>query len=341
MEHPQNQATASAQEIALIQPMNDIGKSILREKQLQAVGFNEVEREVIAFTKRAASASKKLKQHLPAAVDDIPIKYRQGAQHAITPGVTVPLGGPTFVVRPSAGRPRYTCGSSISVGNHRDAGSLGCLVRDAAGELFGLSNNHVSASCSYAGIGMPILAPGVIDVAPNSLTPFTVGFHQRALPMVAGSADNVSPADNMDAAIFRIHDPQLVSSFQGNAYDTPTQTVPLTAGLTVEKVGRTTGHTRGVVISQFVGAHAIQYRADIYGFSGIVYFSPMFAVIGVGAEFSTAGDSGSLVVALLPGGERRAVGIVVGGMSDSAAPGGTVSVIARLNLYWLHSVSPS
>ncbi len=170
------------------------------------------------------------------------------------------------------------------------------------------------------------MAPGVYDVAPGNLPPFTIGFHHVALPLIAGSADNVNASDNRDAAIFRISDPALVSSFQGNVYDTPAAHLPLAPGMQVEKFGRTTGHTRGVVISQLYGAHPIQYSAAQYGFNGIVSFDPAFIIVGAVEMFSDHGDSGSLITAIDAGGNRTAVGIIVGGMSDTAAPGGKVTV---------------
>lgn len=327
---PSKEVTATPAEMALVQPISDAGKAALRSKQLQSVGFNPAAGEVIAFLRRVVPTSKKVKALLPTSIDDVPIKYRQGAQNVIVPGPTQPSAGPSFVVRVAGGLSRYACGSSISVGNFRDAGTFGCLVRDGGGVLYGLSNNHVSGSCSYAGVGLPILAPGVFDVAPNSLPPFTIGFHVRALPMVAGSADNINPSANLDAAIFRIANDSQVSSFQGAAYDTPQLSSALASGLAVEKVGRTTGHTSGTVISQFIGAHPIQYKADIYGFSGLVFFNPMFAIVGTGTVFASAGDSGSLIVSVNAAGQRTAVGIVVGSMSDGAAPGGEITVAAPI-----------
>jgi hypothetical protein len=220
----------------------------------------------------------------------------------------------------------YTCGSSISVGNNRDAGTLSCLVRDPAGEIFGLTNNHVSGGCSYAGVGLPIVAPGIFDVAPGGLNPFTLGFHHHALPLIAGSPDNVDPKKNLDAAIFRVLSVDVVSSFQRDVYDTPASAGSLTPGMAVEKVGRTTGHTKGVVISQVYGANHILYQAQLYGFSGPVFFDPLFAISGDTVQFSDSGDSGSLVITTDGAGERKAVGIVVGSMNDGTAPGGKATL---------------
>jgi hypothetical protein len=278
------------------------------------------------FTKRVAPTSKKQLAALPANIDDVAIRYRQGVQTPIGAEPAAPLGGPAFIIRQVSGQSYYTCGSSISVGNWRDAGTLGCLVRNQHGIMHGLSNNHVTASCSFAGVGLPILAPGVYDVVPNGMPPFTIGFHTAALPMISGSADNVNPRENLDAAIFRIANELSVSSFQGNAYDTPTMTGALSPNMDVEKVGRTTGHTRGRVIGQIHGAHGIAYSAPLYGFTGVVSFEPVFAIVGLGDLFSDNGDSGSLITGIDAAGQRIAVGIVVGGMNDGSAPGGKTTI---------------
>jgi hypothetical protein len=317
--------TISTTETNLIKPIIDAGKNLLRSKKVQAVAFNDVNPAVIVLLRKAAP-SQKLAGFLPAQVDDVPISYRQGVQSPIGSDTALPHGAPIYIVRSVGSANHYTCGSSISVGNWRDAGTLGCLVKDSKNELFGMSNNHITGSCSFAGVGLPILAPGVVDVAPNALPPFTVGFHQAALPLIAGSTDNVDHTKNLDAAIFRIRDPSLVSSYQGVAYDTPPQVAPLVADLVVEKVGRTTGHTVGKVVGQMNGAYGFPYMAALYEFSGRVYFDGIFAISGSTGLFSDNGDSGALITALNSEGQRAAVGIVVGGTVDGKAPGGKLTM---------------
>jgi hypothetical protein len=46
---------ATPADMALIQPIKDKGKLILRAKQVQSVAFNEPQEEIIVFTKRQAS----------------------------------------------------------------------------------------------------------------------------------------------------------------------------------------------------------------------------------------------------------------------------------------------
>ncbi|MGY3619362.1 hypothetical protein [Bradyrhizobium sp. USDA 10063] len=311
-------------EMALIQPVSDAGRQALRSKEIEAIVFANGRDEITILTKRAAP-SKRMIGSLPATLDNVKICYRQGAQDPIGGDMGLPFAGPAYVVRSAGGRARYTCGSSISVGNCRDAGTLGALVRDQTEILYGLTNNHVSGACNFAAVGLPIIAPGVCDVAPNNLPPFTVGFHSRSLPIIPGSADNISAADNLDAAIFRIGDEANVSSFQGDSYDTPVSVLPFFDGIEVEKVGRTTGHTRGRVLGQIIGPSPIKFEAVIYGFTGLVFFEPLWMIVGQGALFSDNGDSGSLITTVVNG-QRFAVGIVVGGKHDGSAPGGKVTL---------------
>jgi hypothetical protein len=310
----------------VIQPITESGLTVLRAKQIQSIAFDVEGRKVVVFTKRALPVSKKVRQSLPQTIDDIEIVYRQGLQTPVGGSPSMPHGDPTYRVRHVGSTDFYTCGSSISVGNYREAGTLGCLVRDAAGEIYGLSNNHVSGSCNFASVGLPIVGPGICDVAANNLPPFTIGFHVKSLPMVAGSPDNVDPIGNRDAAVFRIATSANVSSYQGNAYDTPTSIAIMSGGMAVEKVGRTTGHTRGVVVGQLHGALTIPYAAALYGFNGPVSFNPVFAIAGVGDLFSDNGDSGALITSVDPAGNRVAVGLVFAGMTDGSAPGGKLTL---------------
>lgn len=318
--------------------ITDDGRRLLRQRQVAQVGFDSVEGKVIVYLRRAAPG-KKLLQKLPAAIDGFTLEYVQGVEQPIGSNHTQPMGCPAWRLRQSAGQQRYTCGSSISVGNYMDAGTLGALVQDQAGQLFGLSNNHVSGSCNHADVGLPILAPGVFDVVAGGLDPFTIGYHAATLQMTPGSITIVNPAENHDVAIFRIRDTNQVTSYQGDSYDTPSASMPLVAGMKVEKVGRTTGRTVGVVQCQIAGPIPIGYAAPNYGFNGKVFYDPAFYICGDTDVFSDNGDSGSLIVTILPDGSRAAVGIVVGGATSNTVPGGKISialpitpVLARMNL---------
>jgi hypothetical protein len=70
---------ATGAEMNLIQPVTDKGKLILRAKQVQSVAFNEALGEIIVFTKRLAPSSKRQLAELPQTIENIKIRYRQGA----------------------------------------------------------------------------------------------------------------------------------------------------------------------------------------------------------------------------------------------------------------------
>ncbi|MGV4799043.1 hypothetical protein ACSMEB_08105 [Stenotrophomonas maltophilia] len=320
---------SSAAEMNLISPSFEAGKLILRAKRIIGIGFNESTSELIAYTKLTAPAKKALSS-VPSKLGTYKITYRQGNINSVGELPPTPFGGPPYRIHQAKpGGDYYTCGSSISVGNTVDSGTLGALVKDAAGVLYGLSNNHVSGSCSCADVGLPIVAPGILDVAPGSLHPFTVGLHHRSLPMLLGAPSTVSIKANTDAAIFSITAASLLTSMQGAAYDTPAKVGDLVPGMTVEKVGRTTGHTKGYVVSEMYGPIDVAYSAKQYGFTGAMFFEGVMVINGTTELFSDSGDSGSLITSVVAG-ERVAVGIVFAGAADSRAPGGKVTLALPL-----------
>lgn len=301
---------------------------ILRSRQVRFVTVDPAANKISVFLRRATPSAKELKV-LPLSCNGVSLRYHQGNPETISLS-NVAEASSTCAMRNVGGTSFYTCGSSISVGNSREAGTLGCLVRNGASEIFGLTNNHVSGACSYAPSGLPVIAPGVLDVSASNPHPFTLGTHSHQLPMLVGDPSSIDHALNSDAALFRISALDRISSMQRNHYDTPTSVLDMAPGMKVQKVGRTTDLTSGFVYGELIGAASISYSASQYGFSGSVYFEPLFLVHGIGDVFSEGGDSGSLVVHEDAQGARHAVGIVVGGCVDNGAPGGKRSIVLPL-----------
>ncbi|MFS2112705.1 trypsin-like serine protease [Herbaspirillum frisingense] len=301
------------------------GIILLRQKQIRFIGVNSQRGQISVYLNKVAPGGRASKK-LPLTCDGYQLIFRQGATDEVSP-TNIAQGANPCAIHVGAQGSFYTCGSSISVGNFRGAGTLTCLLRDGAGGLYGMSNNHVSGACNYAPTGLPIVAPGITDVAPQNPAPFTLGFHLRQLPMTLGDPTVVDTSLNQDVAVFKIADPARISSMQQDAYDTPSLAAPLVPGMEVEKVGRTTGHSRGRVINTITGPLAISYSAPQYNFSGQAYFETMSVVHGLTDRFSDFGDSGSLVVHTDAAGIRYAVGIVVAGGDDSSAPGTKFSLI--------------
>lgn len=286
------------------------GSSILRKKLISLVAIKRRENKILIFTtKKITVVEERL---LPKAFGGVEVEFLHG-------GVPVAQSLPNLGVayfQSSTGA--YCCGSSIHPARHIGAGTMGALVRDSHGTIFGLTNNHVSGDCNFSDLDTQILAPGHIDIQPGGIDPFTIGYHTATLPMVSGSPDNVNATDNSDAAIFRIKDAGQVSSMQGVYHDTPTKTVPLMDGMLVDKVGRTTGHRQGRVLAQVVGFEPCQYSINyLNGGKTIVYFDSSFIVFETPGQgrFCEPGDSGSLVTTTHEN-ERKAGGLLYAGNTE-------------------------
>ncbi|VVP25156.1 hypothetical protein PS876_04040 [Pseudomonas fluorescens] len=310
-------------------PFSNDAEQILRQKEIQSISYNHTNRMIYIYTKR--KVTKGDLQTLPSNLQRQGFSYPQGHMDTVGKNLSSAQGA-VFSLRmiPGLGA-TYACGSSISPGNDASAGTLGALVRLPDGLIYGLTNNHVSALCSHVAPETPILAPGVVDVGPGGIAPFTLGFHTRALEMRVGSLGNVDIATNLDAAVFRINNPIQVSSMQGEAFDTPLAVLDPVEGMRVEKVGRTTRHTKGLIVGRELRPLNVAYQAQSYGFNGVIRFANVFTIHGHNSEFSMSGDSGSLVVAVDDMGRPLgAVGLIFAGGPDSSAPGGAKSSMLPL-----------
>lgn len=286
------------------------GESILRKRQISCIGFNEEANTIYIFTKKGITLTE-LKQLPIRMQNNVKVEYIHGGI-AFANSPSPPSAQSAYV---ALNNHRYTCGSSIHPAKIVGAGTMGCLVKDANDEIYGLTNNHVSGMCNFASLGEKILAPGHLDIyAAAPLDPFTIGYHSKAANFVQGVPDNVIATENLDAAIFKIADPDRVSSLQGGIYDTPETVSALTCNLHVEKIGRSTGHTQGFVLAQATGAFPVGYTS-IYGGNSQAYFEPVFIVRSPTGNFSEFGDSGALVTADVNG-QREAVGLLFAGDSN-------------------------
>jgi hypothetical protein len=286
---------------------------ILQDRQISYIGVNDITNDIIVFTRKKPTT--KEKRILAAAASpmiggqQISLQFKYGNVAHVGGVPSPPIGVPPFALHGD----RYTCGSSIYIGSEKGAGTLGCLVRNQNGELFGLSNNHVTGGCNYAVPGLPIIAPGILDIAAGGQDPETLGHHHAAQPFVDGIPDVVDATHNLDAAIFKIANPDRVSSMQRASYDTPSDCVPMSVGMRVSKVGRTTGATHGEVVAELPDCNPVVYDVDICAGHKLVYFKELFVIQATNGNFTEPGDSGSLVVNIDAQGIRRGTGIVIGG----------------------------
>lgn len=284
-------------------------QSILRNKAINLVTFNEIEKKVTIFTN--GKINKTEEKELPVSVSGFTIDYIQGG------GVAQVRGDPPSPEQSKAytlHNNRYTCGSSIFPARCMGAGTLGLIVSDADGKMFGMTNNHVAGACNHAMLGLPILALGPLDANEDSCDPFTIGRHTKLLPINDGIPENIPVSDNCDVSIFELSDADKVTSMQGDSYDTPALCEEPLPSMVVHKVGRTTGLTKGIIVGQAAVPLPVSYHVNEYDIKKTVFFETVYVVMGWDSSpFSRAGDSGSLVVSEKADGTKIAIGLVFAG----------------------------
>lgn len=177
--------------------------------------------------------------------------------------------------------------NGFSVG-HPDitAGTLGARVRDG-GNVYILSNNHVTAASNSANIGDPTLQPGSFDG--GSEPDDVIGTLAAYKEILFDGSDNV-----MDAAISLVDEADVTGATPSTAgYGAPgTSVTSASVGLGVQKYGRTTGHTTGTVEEINVTV-TVCYAGFIFCTQSARFVNQISISDGT---FSDGGDSGSLIV---------------------------------------------
>jgi PKD repeat protein len=209
---------------------------------------------------------------VPAFLDNVPVEsvvtgrfYATGCAQSLCPR-PVPLGV-------STGHPDIT------------AGTIGARVKDASGNVYALSNNHVYANSNNASIGDGAVQPGPYDGGTDSA--------DRIGTLAAFKAIDFSGDDNdIDAAI-ALSSTAMLGNATLSGY-TPTNTpVEAAVNLPVKKEGRTTGLTLGQISEVNVTATVCYAALGPFCVQSARYVN-QFAVGG--GTFSAGGDSGSLIV---------------------------------------------
>ena len=288
--------------------------SILQDRKISYIGVNDENNSVVIYLEKTLRV-KDTKALINVAFDGTRIEFRHSslAQSGNSPP---PPPIPAYHVSSSG---KYTCGSSVYIGNHRGAGTLGCLLQDKQGNKFGLSNNHVLADNNYADLGLPIGVPGLLDVVSGGIDPVSVGHLHKAVPLMDGSASIVPCKNNIDAAIFSLSPSgaNYLSSSQRNYYDTPTSVLSPKANMKVQKVGRTTGMTSGRITSRFASPVAVCGKVAHTGSDKLIYFNNVWGIEeDNGNAFSLSGDSGSIITNLGDDGTRHVVGLLFAGSAE-------------------------
>ncbi|MGY1744529.1 hypothetical protein [Blastococcus sp. SYSU D00695] len=205
------------------------------------------------------------------------------------------------------------------------AGTLGGFVR-AGGRTAILSNNHVLAASDAAEVGDAVLQPGPADGG-------AAGDRVATLTRFA----RLSPGPVLVDAAVAVLDDGVAVDPSGRPGGPLAGTVPPADDVDpdedVEKLGRTTGHTRGRITAVEVDGVAVQYDDAVHRFDGQI------EIEGRHGAFSAGGDSGSVIwrsrdrapLALLFAGSE--VGGSQGGGVTYASP--LATVLDVLGVQWM------
>jgi hypothetical protein len=165
------------------------------------------------------------------------------------------------------------------------AGTIGCFVRtDEDSSLHLLSCNHVLADCGRGAVGDPILQPGRLDQ--GSEPDDAIGQLTYIEPL-----ESTRP-NTADVALCRVDD----AFAPADPADLGTEgRLSGVAGLPrgdelVDKLGRTTRHTRGRVSAFGMRVPDIDYGDGLW-----ITLAEQIEIEGMERSFSDGGDSGSLV----------------------------------------------
>jgi len=277
--------------------------------EIRAVGYadtveGEAEQGCFVYVTRS---TRRAERALPEKIEGVPVRLRRVGRMYIKPEISASAAGSGYAHRH---RGRICCGTSISVGTERSAGTLGALLISDTKTIYALSNNHVIGGCNHTARGQPVLSPSIIDVNPNSPSVQQFGRFDSLVELRSGNVDYV-PTANYDAAIAAIEGD--VSSYQGEYFDTPSEIASFMAGQRVKKVGRTTRLSSGFVESRVAGFFPLPYKAD--RFTAVVNFDDVWIIRAADPRepFALRGDSGSLIVAE---DEQHALGLLFAATLD-------------------------
>lgn len=197
---------------------------------------------IVVFVKNKIRPKELLPRAIPEKIDGIPTDV-------------VEAGTPVLrhYIRPAPPRPLPP---GYSIGHTKvTAGTLGCLVRDKiTRETLILSNNHVIANSTNASVGDPIVQPGPYD---GGLHPRdTIAYLVRWKPIVQWK-------NTVDAAVARPIRPDIVTpSIPGIGVPRRVSRIER-VGVYVQKVGRTTQHTFGIVTAYNASIYPLNYPSHI------------------------------------------------------------------------------
>jgi hypothetical protein len=213
------------------------------------------------------------------------------------------------------------------------SGTLGSMVQDSDDNEYILSNNHVLADQNKAKPGQLIIEPGLIDVQCLKSPSNGVATFSHAIKLKFGGGTNT-----VDAAIAAV-EPGQVSSQILFIGDIAGSVATPTIGLAVEKMGRTTCLTTGVVAALDANV-SVNYSDTKKPKLGKFKDQILLTGSPETPTFGGAGDSGSLVVTDTYCPQAVAL-LFAGGTSGVIIANPISTVLSKLDVSMVGSCTPS
>jgi hypothetical protein len=270
-----------------------VGDDLLDHEGIEGIGTRlnpggQPQLVIYARSNAAAAAA-----NIPSHVEGVPTSV-------LVTGLIMARSDETSKARPAP--------IGFSVG-HPDitAGTIGARVKDSAGNIFILSNNHVLANSNEATVGDETFQPGPID---GGTSADKIGSLANFVP-ISFSGNNV-----MDAAIASVNSSDLDGATPADeGYGAPsTVTKSASLEMLVQKYGRTTGQTQGQVAEINVTVDVCYVCANPVC-TRCAESARFVDQIGISdGSFSAGGDSGSLIVT--NDGSKNPVGLLFAGGGD-------------------------
>lgn len=254
-----------------------------------AVGVEDETPTVMVLTERVVGG-------LPSMLDGVPVEvvvtgpisaahHRSG--HDKGGGGDTTTTTTTLDEDPPPSGPTMAIGDSTSRGDQCAAGTVGGFVADSA-RTYLLSNNHVLANENAGDTGDVVVTPGLLDTKPSCSSSQVAAVADLSdwVPIDFGGGPNT-----VDAAIAGLHADVTGANAAPSygALSDPVSEALDIINMAVQKHGRTTGHTTGVIT-------AVNGTVNVGYTNGTALFVDQ--IIVEGKAFLRGGDSGSLLVTM-------------------------------------------
>jgi hypothetical protein len=188
---------------------------------------------------------------------------------------------------------------------------------ESDGKHYILSNNHVLANENALPVGSDIFQPGLLDR--NTPATSKIAKLSRFVKLKTAGSNQV------DCAIAELNAVPLASAVVLPKVGKLSSGTALQAKekMKVEKTGRTTGYTTGVI-------RDVQATVKVTYDSGTLTFADQIVIVNSGgSSFSDAGDSGSLIVERTT---KQAVGLLFGGTASHTLANHIKDVLSALDV---------